>query len=817
MNKGCETNKTSEKGETRRTRETGESGGTRERSETGGPNFSRASRPSRPSRFSRITHHFTVCLLLSLCLASDRLSAELRAEDPSALMAQGQAAFGRGQMEQALTHWKEAARLYSLQHDSLHQGRALASAAQAAQTMGQTRQALQSLELALVLAEGVPDLRWRASLLAQLGRTYLAGRQLDAAHQYLAQALDMARSAHDTGAEAVILNDLGIHHALHARHREALAAFSESLTAADASRQPVLAIRTRINAARSALQLDDAGGSRDWLDRALERLQGLGPSGDKAGAFISIGLGYYQLRASLPAYSDPLLLRAAGAMQEAAALADQLGDARTLSYALGHLGRFYESERRTEEALQFTRRALFAAQSIDAPESLYRWQWQLGRLLATDDHLDEAIVSYQHAVTTLHPLRQELAQASADGALSDPDAVRPLFFELADLLLQRASRTADAADSERYLFAARDAIEDYKAAELRDYFKDECVDALQARMTKSDTLSPTTAVIYPILFPTRLELLVSLPSGLRRFAVPVSAEHVTREIRAFRRLVEKRTTREYLPHARQLYDWLVRPLETELRRFKITTLVFVPDSALRTIPMSALHDGAAFLIATYAVAMTPGLTLTDPHPLNREQVRFLTTGITKGVQGFPPLPYVAEEMDSIRALYAGHQLLNQDFIAPQMERELRDGRYGIVHIATHGKFSTDVNDSFLLTFDGKLTMNQLDRLIGLYRFRDQPIELLTLSACQTGVGDDRSALGLAGVAIKAGARSAVATLWFINDEASAALIGEFYRQLRTPSLSKAEALQRAQLKLLNDHVYEHPAYWSAFLLLNNWL
>jgi CHAT domain-containing protein len=128
-----------------------------------------------------------------------------------------------------------------------------------------------------------------------------------------------------------------------------------------------------------------------------------------------------------------------------------------------------------------------------------------------------------------------------------------------------------------------------------------------------------------------------------------------------------------------------------------------------------------------------------------------------------------------------------------------------------------VNDSFLLTFDGKLTMQTLDQLIGLFRFRQEPLELLTLSACQTGVGDDRAALGLAGVALKAGARSALATLWFINDEASATLISEFYRQLRDSGLSKAVALQRAQIKLLNDRIYGHPAYWSPFLLMNNWL
>jgi CHAT domain-containing protein len=233
--------------------------------------------------------------------------------------------------------------------------------------------------------------------------------------------------------------------------------------------------------------------------------------------------------------------------------------------------------------------------------------------------------------------------------------------------------------------------------------------------------------------------------------------------------------------------------------------------------MAALHDGSTFLINKFAVALTPGITLTDPRPLNREKVRFLTAGLTKAVQGFPSLPYVAEEVETIRSLFSGDQLMNQEFRARRLEQELRDGRHGILHIATHGKFSTSVNDSFLLTFDEKLTMSTLDQLIGLSRFRENPLELLTLSACQTGVGDDRAALGLAGVAIKAGARSALATLWFINDEASAELVSEFYRQLRNPKLSKAQALQLSQQRLLSDRVYEHPAYWSAFLLLNNWL
>jgi CHAT domain-containing protein len=532
---------------------------------------------------------------------------------------------------------------------------------------------------------------------------------------------------------------------------------------------------------------------------------------------IQVGLGYQQLLPAMPAMHAPLLLRTAGVFVESATVAEKIGDRRALSYAEGYLGHLYETEHRNDEALQLTRRAVFSAQAANAPESLYRWQWQLGRLLAATGQLDEALASYNYAVETLRPIRMEVASALSTGSASGEESVRPLFFELADLLLNRASLTPDSKAAEDYLRRARDTIEAYKAAELRDYFRDECVDALQAVLKPIDVVSPDTAVIYPIVFPDRTDILLSLSTGLKRISVPITAPVLTQEVRAFRRLVEKRTTREYLPHAQQLYDWLIHPLESELIQQKIQTLVFVPDGVLRTIPFSALHDGTSFLIQKYALALTPGLKLTDPRPLDREKIRFLAGGLTTSVQGFPSLPYVAEEMDSVRTLYQADQLLNEQFRTPLLEQELRESRYGILHIATHGKFSTNADDSFLLTFDGKLTMSTLDRLIGLFRFRQDPLELLTLSACQTAVGDDRAALGLAGVAIKAGARSALATLWFINDEASAALIGEFYRQLRDPAVSKAIALQRAQQKLLSDRVYEHPAYWSPFLLLNNWL
>ncbi|HSL05158.1 MAG TPA: CHAT domain-containing protein [Nitrospiraceae bacterium] len=771
------------------------------------------------------SHLVTLAMLLILatCFVLAKASGTVAAVEPTpdTLMRQGLHAYQRGSFDQALAAWKQAADLYERDGKVGEQSRALAQAAQASESLGQISQALQQLELALTLAQQTGDRARIAFVMESLGRTYLAARKPDAAVQYLTQALSMAQADEypdkDRRLIAAIHNDLGIAHVAQQRDKDALAAFTTSVQEAQAAGDRPLTVRARINAARISLKLNRPNIARDWLDLAFDALKDFEPSHDKAINLVQVGLGYQRLRASMPAMNAPLLLRAAGVLLEAATVAEHVDDARMRSYADGYLGHLYETEYRYDEALQLTRHAVFSAQSANAPESLFRWQWQLGRLLAATGKLDEAIASYSHATATLRPIRKEVDSAWETDSFSEEDSVRGLFFELADLLLHRASLMGDSPEADPDLRRARDTIETYKAAELRDYFQDDCVDTLQARITKLDTLAAGTAVVYPIVFTDRLELLVSLPNGLKRLSIPVSSATLTQEVRAFRKTVEKRTTREYLPHAQQLYAWLIRPLEPDLASFQIDTLVFIPDGPLRTVPMTALHDGKQFLIEKFAVATTPGLNLTDPKPIDRAKVQLLTTGLTQAVQGFPSLPFVQEEINTIRTLYQGGQLLNAEFSAPRLEQELKDHPYGILHIATHGWFASDTTQSYLLTYNGKLTINELDRLIGLFRYRKDPLELLTLSACQTGIGDDRSALGLAGVAIKAGARSALATLWYINDEASAELVSEFYRQLRNPKLSKAQALQFAQQKLLGDRVYEHPAYWSPFLLLNNWL
>jgi CHAT domain-containing protein/predicted negative regulator of RcsB-dependent stress response len=748
------------------------------------------------------------------------VTVALAAEGASAAdrqMAEGLQAYQRGAFEDAAAGWTEAARLYEQTGKLSEQIEALIFLAQAYQSLGHYTKALQSLQSASTLIEKTGDRSRLARIKGLAGALYLASGQPEEASRSLSEGLQLAKEVGNNDLTAVILNDKGNLLASQKKHEEAIAAYTESISLAQATKNHTLVVRGLINAATASLESGRHQDARDRLDQALKQVRILEDSYDKAYSLITIGLAYKNLRPHLPETNGALMLQAFQSLDEAVKVAAAIENPRAISYAWGYLGSLYETERRYAEALDLTRRAVMAAQQAVAPEALYRWYWQTGRLFKALGKREDAIAAYRLAVPALQSIRPEMLLTSGAEPPYFRESVGPLFFELADLLLQQAASMEERARYEPYLREARDAIEQFKVAELRDYFRDECVDAARSRVKGLETVSPTAAVVYPILLPDRLELLVSLATGLQRVTVPVKAETLTKEIRAFRKKLEKRTTQEYLPYAQQLYGWLIRPIELVLASLPIDTLVFVPDGPLLTIPMAALHDGKQFLISRYAVAVTPGLTLTDPRPLKRSAVKALSVGLTESVRNFPPLPNVAEELEAIQRLYPGTLLLNKDFLVPRVEKELKEGLFTILHVASHGQFDTDVRKTFLLTFDDKLTMEKLSQYIGVLRFREEPLELLTLSACQTAAGDDRAALGLAGVAIKAGARSALATLWFINDQASSTLVSEFYRQLQDPSVSKAVALQRAQLKMLEEPAFDHPAYWAPFLLLNNWL
>ncbi len=572
------------------------------------------------------------------------------------------------------------------------------------------------------------------------------------------------------------------------------------------------------NAAREAAEAVEADG-RDGVAEDLARIvagaEELEPAQARARLLIHVGRTYAVLAGNGSARASQSRLRAVEVLTRASEIAAEANEQRLHSYGVGYLGEIYEREGRFDEAAELTRRAIFAAQSADAHDALYRWRWQLGRIHRAAGERELALEDYRGAVAALGEIRAQLA-VTGGGEVAFRREVEPIYLELLDLLLARASGTATPGEKQALLREVRDTLEDWRAAELQDYFRDPCLD--ERRKARPDEI-PGAVVVYPIVLPDRTELVVSRSSTLESYVSPVDRETLVAEVRAFRRMLEKRTTRQYLRHAHTLYDWLIRPIEPALSP-DTEALVFVPGGALRTIPFAALRDreSGTYLIERIPVAITPGLTLTEPQPIDRETARLLAAGISEPVQGYGALANVGREIDAVGAAFPSRTLMNADFSVARFEAELSERPFGIVHIASHGEFSPDVSQSFLLAYDGKVSMDRLAALVSATEFRDQqPLELLVLSACRTASGDDRSALGLAGVALRAGARSAIATLWSVNDQATTELMTEFYAQLESPALSRAEALRRAQVKLLRTRHYRHPIYWSAFLLISSWL
>jgi CHAT domain-containing protein len=420
--------------------------------------------------------------------------------------------------------------------------------------------------------------------------------------------------------------------------------------------------------------------------------------------------------------------------------------------------------------------------------------------------------AYSRAVAALDNAPLRIGQRDSRDLFSQ--RIRPVYASLADVVLHQAQQQELTHDLLRRSIAT---LERMKAAELAHYFKDPCVAKTKRPPAMPSTppalnIPPRTALLYPFLLPDRIELLLLKTSKIHHLKVDASYTQVAETIKTFQKNLKIRNRWIFAEQSKQLYAWFIAPAKPMLK--DIDTLVIVPDSVLRMVPPAAFYNAAAntFLVEEFALAITPALDLTDIQSVSTKDAIFLG-GLSKGVQGFSPLPGVYEEIETIESFFVDKNIvLDQNFIRQTLHDVLQNNSYSIVHLASHGQFSSDPEDSFILTYDDKLHLKQLSEV-----FASQNIDLLTLSACQTAVGDEQAALGFAGVAIKAGVRSALASLWYVSDEATSLLMSEFYQQLRQPGISKAQAFRLAQTKLLHSRAFRHPYSWAPFMLIGNWL
>ena len=631
-----------------------------------------------------------------------------------------------------------------------------------------------------------------------------------------AQQLDkVAKLSSDPYVRAEALNTVGAIHSTLNTPSEAEKAFAEAMKFAAEAKSSQLQLTIQTNELRHQLAYGNQSIARMRLAPSWQTLQNQRASANTTELNISLAILYHQ--SVLNAKAKPIWrARAIQLLEEAISTSESLGNNLLLGYALGYKGRVLSESSNSEKdlatALALSERAAFLASASQAYESAYLWQWQAARIYNKQAQVTEAIKSYNDAILTLENVRQELITGSP---FTFHQKVQPLFTELSDLLLTTA-RAAGGAEKQSYLKNVQNILEQAKSAELQDYFQNDCV--IPDESVNLDQIEAATAVIYPVILPDRVEVLVNVRDQVHQFVSRIEAGDLKDLVNEFRdQLQVDFGDEEYLEIGEELYDLLFAQVEDLFSENKINTLLVIPDGVLRTIPMAAVYDGEAFMVQRFAIATTPGISLTLPKPLNVENSNFFAGGISEAVQGYVGLPGVPRELQNLEATYGASVLRDTNFKRDDLKEQLTSADYSIVHIATHGHFDSNPQESYLLTYDDKLTMDLLEESIGNRKNVGEPLELLVLSACETAAGDSRAALGLAGVALKAGARSAVATLWQISDAATVEIIDTFYEYTAKEGVTKARAMQLAQIRLIEQPRFQHPTDWAPFLMIGNWL
>ncbi|MFB2835178.1 CHAT domain-containing protein [Floridanema evergladense] len=384
----------------------------------------------------------------------------------------------------------------------------------------------------------------------------------------------------------------------------------------------------------------------------------------------------------------------------------------------------------------------------------------------------------------------------------------------------------------------------FKANLTQSSLKAQQISATLGRLANQTT--KRTALIYAVPTPKKLDLILVLPQRAPiRKSVPAATQvnlvGSTKELVSEITDLTKVNSNSYLPAAKRLYQWIITPLETELKNNRIDTLIFCMGPTLRSLPIASLHDGQKFLVEKYSIGLIPAFNMIDLNPRSLKNSPVLAMGASQ-FKELPPLVAVPVELTTIapNAPRQGKNFLNQEFTIDNLRSQRASQPFGIVHLATHAQFNSGAPaNSFIQFWDTKLTLDKMRQL----QWNNPPVDLLVLSACRTAIGNKDAEMGFAGIAIQSGTKSALASLWNVSDTGTLALMSEFYRYLKTAP-TRSEALRQAQTAMLRGEVrlekgkligpnlgtginlppslvalgnrnFKHPYFWSGFTMIGN--
>lgn len=589
------------------------------------------------------------------------------------------------------------------------------------------------------------------------------------------------------------------------------------------------------------------------LNLLYEDVQELPSSRKKAFTLIEIASLYFESQTD--EFPSPFLTENVDALLELAlSIGKELEDFRIQSFAYGELGHLYEDraanlsenfelkakkQEYVETALEFTKKArLFASEQEDNKDSLYLWEWQTARLYHELYRPEAEQQAYKSAINTLKEIRLDLISGNTETRFDFKESIEPIYRNFVEILLSAAQNFEEQSPlQQQTIDTANQTLNELRLAELQNFFGNDCNLILFNQEQADKLVDDHTAIIRSIILEKHPYLIVSFANEKRYlYSLNISSEDLKQQIRDFREVLSDGSNRlnsDFQPQAIRLHKSLFSDkLTQQLQTKNISTLVFVNDGLLQHIPMAALFDGKKYLIETYAIATTPSLQVTAPKSLKKINTKSAALVVTlnndvadSDGQIFLKLPLASRERDDILSLFEKSTAIpNQDqqFTIQNIASELNKRDYSVVHIATHGKFDFDPELSFLVTEDPsevKLELSKFEKIMQQVNTDRTRIDILALTGCETAVGDPRSSLGLAGIAVQSGVNSAIASLWQIEETSSTPLLMQKFYQNYLDGKSKAKALQIAQIELIHgkDKASRRPYYWSPFILIGNWL
>ncbi len=745
-----------------------------------------------------------------------------------------------GEKQKALDYYGQGLSIWQEIKDESGEARNLNNTGFLYNSLGERQRALDYYNLALPLLKAAGDRHGEAKVLNNIGGVYDSLGDKQKALDYYNQALNLWREAEDRSGEATTLNNLGlVYHSL-GQQQKALDHYRQALPLRRAVGDKAGEATTLNNIGGVYDSLRDTRSALDYYNRAVPIWKALG---DRSGEATTLG----NLMFAWNSLGNPRLAILCG-KQSVNAFQQLRGRAQELK------------EQETQRAF------------LRSVEDTYR---ELARLLVEQGRLAEAqqvlnsFKDQQYFDFNPETLKRPspLAMTARETELSSRyeaagGAVGAIANRLAELELVVGDRTPKAEGSEKLRQLRADleaatgqflAIVKRAEAELaarHDLVKDRLPDVadtseMQAALRSlNEQTGQKATVIYTSVGKDSFLALIVTHESLIPVISAVKGERLGELTKKFlaqlsqadgRPPAPKFSDEEVRKTGKELYDLVFAPIAAKLKESRVEpdVLMWSLDGSLRYVPVAALHDGKKYLAECYRnVVFTRAEAKRMRSPASRSWTGsgfYNATEYTVAVLGkmevFHRLWNARAELEAIfgghpgRGIIAGEFLPDGRFTKDSLRENLRL-RHPLVHIASHFRLiAGDADSSFLLLGDGnKLTLAEIKKepedLFG-------GVELLTLSACETGAQKERESDGreidsFAELAQRKGAQAVLASLWNVDDVSTSRLMVEFYRKRQLKNLTKAEALQKAQLALLKDERYAHPFYWSSFILTGNW-